>query len=119
MGLLDRLRRSSAMTPSDAAAALDAGQLVLVDVREAGEYRAGHAPGSLHVPLDQVGSSLDRVGASGKEIAFVCRSGARSAMATGLAVRAGLPARNVKGGMLAWQRAGLPVEAGKARNGRR
>lgn len=57
-------------------------------------------------------ANLDRLAAAGKPVAFVCRSGSRSAMATRQARQAGIDAHNVSGGMLAWERQGLPVESG-------
>jgi rhodanese-related sulfurtransferase len=45
----------------------------------------------------------------GNTVAFVCRSGARSARATRAAAKAGLDAVNVSGGVIAWTRAGLPL----------
>lgn len=38
-----------------------------------------------------------------------CRSGNRSGRAVGMMQQAGLKACNVRGGMIAWSRAGLPV----------
>lgn len=109
MGLLDRFRRSAPMTPAAAAAGVSAGDLLLVDVRDAAEFREGHAPGALHLPLGQVGAELDRLRGDGRPVAFVCRSGMRSAIATRTAQTAGIEASNVRGGMLAWRRDGLPV----------
>lgn len=120
MGLFDRLRGGSRiLTPAAAAAGARAGELLLVDVRDAAEFRSGHADGALHVPLEQVGAKLDQLRRDGRAIAFVCRSGMRSAVATRTAQAAGLEAQNVRGGMLAWERAGLPVTTGSGRKRRR
>jgi len=112
MGFLDRLRRASPLTPAAAAAGAQQGALLLVDVREPAEYQTGHAPEAVNVPLSQVGSVLGDLSGQHAEIAFVCRSGARSALAVRTAARSGIAARNVRGGMLAWQRARLPTAAG-------
>lgn len=120
MGLFDRLRGGSRiLTPAAAAAGARDGELLLVDVRDAAEFRAGHAEGALHVPLEQVGAKLDQLRRDGRTVAFVCRSGMRSAVATRTAMAAGLEAQNVRGGMLAWERAGLPVTTGSGRKRRR
>lgn len=119
MGLLSRLRGPKPLTVAEAAEAAKAGTLVLVDVREPGEWRAGHAPTAEHVPLASLGSALERLNASGRPVAFVCQSGMRSGRATRQARAAGLDARNVKGGMSAWQRAGLPVVSGKGSSKRK
>jgi rhodanese-related sulfurtransferase len=82
---------------------------LLVDVRELDEWRLGHAPGARHLPLGRLASELDAL-PTDRELLFVCRSGNRSGTATALASRAGRSVSNVSGGMIAWTRAGLPVE---------
>lgn len=115
MGLLDRLRSSSSLAPAAAAAGAADGSLLLVDVREKDEVREGRAKDARHIPLAQVPASFEalKVEARGRPVAFVCRSGMRSGAAVKAAQEAGLDARNVSGGMLAWQRAGLPVTKGR------
>jgi rhodanese-related sulfurtransferase len=81
---------------------------VLLDVREQDEWDAGHAPQAVHIPL---GDLPERVGElpEGDRVVVVCRSGARSARATAWLVQGGYDAVNLDGGMLDWERAGLPV----------
>lgn len=61
----------------------------LVDVRSPEEYRSGHIPGALSLPLD----GLDRIAGliPGKDdtIYAYCASGARSGMAAGMLGRMG------------------------------
>lgn len=92
----------------------DTGDDLLLDVREHDEWEAGHAPQAVHVPLHELPARLGEVQelAAGVEaISVICRVGSRSAQATAFLLAHGLPARNVDGGMLAWQAAGLPVVA--------
>ena len=86
-----------------------------MDVREDAEWDAGRAPGGRHVPLGTLDSRWDELAAAGRTVAFVCRSGQRSAFAALVAERARVPAVNVAGGMEAWARAGLPMEPEGAR----
>ncbi|MHB1740548.1 MAG: rhodanese-like domain-containing protein [Actinomycetes bacterium] len=88
----------------------------LVDVRERHEYAAGHAPGSVHIPLGELSTRLSRI-PQGKTVLTVCRSGARSARAARLLRGAGYTVINVRGGMSAWAAAGLPVQAKNGRPG--
>lgn len=81
---------------------------LLLDVREAGEWDAGHAPAARHVPLGELGSRLAELPGEGT-IVVVCRSGARSALATVALREAGYDARNLAGGMKAWAGAGLEL----------
>ena len=103
------LRRSKALSPSEAHDLLRRGDLHLIDVREPRELAAASIPGAVHIPLGQL---PDRIGwlDPGRRYAFVCRSGKRSAAATRIAVKAGLDAANVRGGMTAWAAAGLPLK---------
>ncbi|MCU1673565.1 MAG: Rhodanese-related sulfurtransferase-like protein [Frankiales bacterium] len=82
--------------------------LFLLDVRELDEWAEGHAPTAVHVPLHDL---PDRVGELpvGQPLAVVCRVGSRSAYAAAWLLEQGYDARNVDGGMLAWERRGLPV----------
>lgn len=80
--------------------------VVLLDVREPTEWADGHAPGAVLQPLGQLDSTDLPATAT---IYVICRSGNRSAAATGALVAAGLDAYNVAGGMNAWTEAGLPV----------
>jgi rhodanese-related sulfurtransferase len=102
------LRRAKTLTPNEAAAALERGELQLVDVREAAELAEARVEGAMHIPLRTLPARLGELD-SARPVAFVCRSGSRSAVATRAAARAGLDAANVRGGVVAWARAGLPL----------
>ena len=101
-------RRKPAITAEQAAAGVASRTLVLVDVRQPAELRRGRVRGSVNIPLAELRHRLHELDAQGR-VAFLCHSGARSSRATGIAVKAGYDAVNVRGGMIAWNRAGLPV----------
>ena len=114
MGLTDLLGRkaSDELEPSQVKERQAAGAL-LIDVREDFEYQDGHAPGAKLVPLGKLSQHLPKL-PKDREVLFICRSGNRSGVATDLARRAGFTkALNVRGGMLAWARAGLQIQRGK------
>jgi rhodanese-related sulfurtransferase len=102
--------RSKSLALDDAAAAMARGELRLIDVRGSGEVAAARVQDAIHIPLDQLSTRLDELD-SDRRVAFVCRSGRRNAMATRAATKAGLDATNVKGGLIAWERAGLPLNS--------
>ena len=84
---------------------------LLVDVREPDEWASGHAAGAVHIPLGQLPKRLHEL-PTDREVLFICRSGRRSSSAANTAVAAGLGrVTNVRGGTIAWARAGLPVKA--------
>jgi rhodanese-related sulfurtransferase len=102
-------RKIKEMTPVEAKAALAAEKIVLVDVREPGEYAAERIHGALLFPLSTFDPhALPDPG--GRTIVFQCGSGMRSAKAVELCRRAGLRIdTHLAGGMVAWKQAGLPT----------
>jgi len=84
---------------------------VLIDVREAAEYAAGHVPGAVLIPMGQLTSRLDELDRAAP-VHLICASGNRSgAMGDVLSARR-FDAVNVVGGTTAWVRSGRPVEGG-------
>lgn len=80
----------------------------LLDVREPAEFAEARVKGALLMPLGQVPTEWQTL-PKDREIAVICRSGARSGRAVAFLKQQGLNAVNVEGGMLAWQG---PVERG-------
>jgi DMSO/TMAO reductase YedYZ molybdopterin-dependent catalytic subunit/rhodanese-related sulfurtransferase len=91
-----------------AAQAMVAAGALLLDVREPDEWRTGHAPDAVLMPMAQVATRRgELVGA--ERVVVVCRSGGRSAAVTQSLRAWGVDACNLAGGMSAWAAAGLPV----------
>lgn len=115
MSLLGRLLRSDTATSTTevdvtAAHTLQQQGAQLVDVREPGEFAAGHARGARNIPLGQFGIRIGEI-ATDRTVLLICRSGNRSRVAQDLLRRRHIiETRNVRGGMLAWHSAGLPVK---------
>lgn len=87
---------------------------VLLDVRSTEEYRNGHIPGAVSIPLDKLPERMSSL-ARGREIVCICQSGSRSRSATKQLKNAGYTAVNLQGGMSAWVKAGQKVKAGKVK----
>jgi len=87
-------------------ARLDAGGIVLIDVRTDREWQSGHVPGALHRPL----ANLDPTSFQKGPVHVICASGGRSSTATDALVASGIDAVNVLGGTHAWRTEGHPVE---------
>ncbi len=92
--------------------ARDKGALIL-DVREPGEYEAGHAPDSVLIPLGSlIGRASELEPFRDRAIVVICHGGKRSADACARLSKLGFSRTfNVAGGILAWRKAGLPVQA--------
>ncbi len=95
----------------DELAAARADGAVVVDVREPGEYVAGHVPGAMLMPMGQLASRTTELPAS-RPVYVICASGNRSRAMADLLVRLGFDARSVDGGTTAWQGTGRPVVTG-------
>ncbi len=85
---------------------------IVVDVREPGEYEAGRIPNARHMPLRQVTTRLRKLEkAKGRPVVVSCRSGRRSAAASMIMRRHGFEqVYNLRGGLIAWRKANLPLE---------
>lgn len=82
--------------------------VLVVDVREPGEFAGGHIPGAINLPLSRF-DPAQLPDAGDKTIVLNCAAGRRSAMA--LRKCSDVPVdTHLRGGMGAWNRAGLPVE---------
>ena len=85
---------------------------LVIDVRDTGEYEAGHIAGARHVPEKQLAERLKELEKfKDRALIVVCRSGARSGAAVQLLRGNGFgEAVNLSGGIGAWQQAGMPLE---------
>ena len=85
--------------------------VVILDVRKADEFAEGHIKGAILIDqfqsdfVEQAQAKLPK----GKTIAVYCRSGRRSANAAGKLADIGYKCVNLKGGILAWKKADMPV----------
>jgi hydroxyacylglutathione hydrolase len=85
---------------------------VVVDVRTGAEYRAGHAPGAVHVPYTRLPSLEDRI-PKGQTLLVHCGSGKRSAAAASYLAAKGYDVRFVDDSWTGWVRSGRAVERGE------
>lgn len=89
---------------------------ILLDVREQHEWDAGHAPQARHLAMSELASRVAEIPAD-ITVVCVCHVGGRSAAVADALNRAGYNALNLRGGMEAWQTAGLPVVNGAGQPG--
>lgn len=87
--------------------------LVILDVRTAEEYAAGHVPGAINVSHDQVEARLPELSAyKSKDVVVYCRSGRRTQLALDVLSANGFERLwHLEGDMLAWQSQNRPLEA--------
>lgn len=106
----------SAITVQDAKALLDAGEAIMIDVREQDEWDAARIDGTVFAPLSQMPQAWEALNLpQGKTVIVQCKSGGRSGRVcefVGPSAKDGQPVVNLEGGILAWAQAGYPIIQG-------
>jgi len=80
----------------------------ILDVRTPTEFREGHIKGSVNIPLDIISTKVSEIQKWDKTVILCCRSGMRSAQATGILKSHGVEALN--GGGWASLQSKLPIK---------
>lgn len=85
---------------------------IILDVRDAAEFASGHLPNARHIPVTEIDKRIKEIEKfKERPILVSCRSGSRSAAACGVLRKNGFAeVFSLKGGILAWQQAGMPIE---------
>jgi rhodanese-related sulfurtransferase len=98
------------LDPATVAAMIESGEAVLVDVREAHEWAVERIAGSVWYPMSAFDLETFPV-FPGQKVILTCLKGARSATVAGKLLGAGRPWMiHLKGGLIAWEDAGLPLD---------
>ncbi len=105
-------RAEAFLPPAEAAQRVEAGEAVLIDVREPAEWKEGVAEPALLLSLTDLKGERNAWRPAleqhrGKPLIVYCRSGKRSAQAAEILRREGWQVENA-GGFSAWREAGLP-----------
>lgn len=100
-------------TPEVDLAELDAllkdGSVRILDVREDSEFRSGHLPGAVNIPVKRLPERMGKLKRD-KRYAVICESGSRSRGATNFLLDEGFEGTvSVRGGTSAWARSGRPI----------
>jgi rhodanese-related sulfurtransferase len=87
---------------------------VIIDVCDAAEYRKGHVPGAINVPVSQLkeGTSLlDKYKKKKRPIVVTCQTGSRSGPAAAILRKNEFaPVYTLAGGIAGWKKENFPVE---------
>lgn len=99
------------VAPLQAVTLINHDNALILDVREANEFEIGHIINALHIPVGGLGNNLAKLKKHRSQpIVVGCASGNRSSHACRILKKNGFEkVYNLKGGMLAWQSAGLPT----------
>lgn len=101
------------VTPAQAVQLMNRDKAVVIDVRDATEFAAGHVVGARNVPLATLGESPKALPANKKQpLVLVCAAGVRARRAASTLRAAGYENLHVlAGGVNAWRQADLPLES--------
>ena len=106
-----RLSGMKAVDPIQATQLSNRENAVFLDIRDDGEYRGGHIPEAIHIPIKQLPERITELNKH-KDFPVIayCRSGNRSNGAGSILKKHGFEnVYNLSGGIAAWQKASLPL----------
>jgi rhodanese-related sulfurtransferase len=112
--LRHRLGKVRDIAPGEAIRLINHENAVLVDMRNDKDYRDGHIVNAVQVPADnnEAAGKLDKY--RDRPLIICCRSGNQShKLSTALSKQGFASVYNLKGGLHAWQQAGLPLSKGR------
>lgn len=100
------------VTPAQATHLINREDALVVDVRDPGEYSAGHILGAKNVPLARIDDGASDLGKrKDRPLILYCDTANRSGKALGALKKQGFTrVAHLSGGISAWQQAGLPIE---------
>lgn len=87
----------------------------IIDVRSGSEFRAGHIPGSINIPHEEIPARLEDV-ADNKPLVLVCQTGTRANLACASILEHRKNATILDGGLTDWLKAKNPVVIGQKSN---
>lgn len=96
--------------PEECKALVEAGEALLLDIREIHEFDAERIPGALLAPMQELQPYALPVG-GGRRLILQCRSGGRTKKLAEAILTAGITdsIAHLEGGILAWKAEGLPT----------
>jgi rhodanese-related sulfurtransferase len=115
IGCTQSQKSANTITPEQLKQKIDNHEnMILIDVRTQPEYTGelGHIKGTVLLPVQDITSWISNYdNDKDKEIIMICRSGNRSGRATQYFLDNGFKdVYNMEGGMIAWNKAGYPLE---------
>ena len=105
--------QTPAITPEDLAARQETAEKVLVvDVRDNGEYRSGHVPGAINIPHTKLEKHMDEL-REANGVVLYCIFGKRTRLAEQTLIEHDIPnVMHLEGGLNGWRQSGFEVRTG-------
>ena len=107
----EKLRGYTSISPVESTQMINRDDALVLDVREMKEYSEGHILDSVHIPLTNLKTRMSEIEKhKTKKVIVACRSGHRSSHACANLRKNGFEqVYNLRGGVMAWQNANLPL----------
>jgi rhodanese-related sulfurtransferase len=107
----NRFSPATGVSTLEATRLINAGSIVVIDVRDPAAYAEGHLGQAINIPLAELRGKLPELRKkSSKNVLVYCDRGQKSLPAAKVLAEANKAIHNLKGGLAAWKEAGLPVE---------
>lgn len=102
---------TSGLDPMQTTQLINRRNALIIDIRTTEDFAAGHLPQAKHIALDTLASKVAHLGRNKTTpVVVVCQTGLRSQRACATIRTAGYAeVFNLEGGILAWQKSGLPL----------
>ena len=113
--MLRKIRGITALNPMQALQLINHQDAVVIDVRDAAEFKTGHLPDARHVPMSELGQRLKELNKfKEKPVILYCRTDTRASSAGKKKKKEGFTSvHTLQGGLTAWQSANLPLSKSK------
>jgi rhodanese-related sulfurtransferase len=88
--------------------------LLVIDVRDVGEYRSGHVPGAINIPHTKLDRDIDKL-SDANGVVLYCINGRRTRLAEQTLIEHDIPdVFHLEGGLMGWRQGGFQVRTGWA-----
>lgn len=113
--VLRKIRGIKALNPTQALQLINHQDAVVIDVRDAADFKTGHLPDARHVPMSELGQRLkELIKFKEKPVILYCRTDTRASSAGARLKKEGFTSvHTLQGGISAWQNANLPLSKSK------
>ena len=89
-----------------------ADKLLVIDVRDVGEYKSGHVPGAINIPQKKLERQLDKL-ADANGVVLYCINGSRTRLAEQTLIENDVDnVFHLEGGLMGWRQGGFKVHTG-------
>lgn len=109
-----RLRKGDkSVTALEAVRMINDQDAIIIDLRDPGDYKAGHALNARNIPLTRLGEQADKITSKkAQPIIVYCKTGTQSVSARQTLENAGYAqVYSLKGGLYGWQESNMPMQS--------